>query len=221
MNAVIKQNKNNGFTMIELLIVVSIMVILGVIFTNILIDALRGRNKVNAINQVKQNGQVVLDQLSNEIRNADFIVCVERFGGGNGSKDTIVITNGGVYTQFRLVPPLPVGLPTANGYIQKGIINSDALSLNNNTPSNLCTQTTFLNTDFNQHLTDADTKNGVSVFYTPKTVGVENVFEQNGDNITIRFNASAGVSAGSAYDVTVAEGGIPFSTSVQVRGIAR
>lgn len=210
-------NKQKGFTIIELLVVVSIMAILGVIFTNILVDTIRGRNKVNAINQVKQNGQVVLDKLSNEIRDADGIVCVDKFGGGGGSKDTIVITTGGIYTQFRLFPPIPQGNPTSNGYIQKGTIHPDDVNLNNNTPGNLCTSTTIPITQLRQFLTDSDPKNGVSVDVTPG----EDVFEQNGNNIMIKFNASAGVLAGSAYDVTVAEGGIPFSTSVQVRGIRK
>lgn len=207
-----KQKNTNGFTIVELLVVVSIMAILSVIFTNILVDTLRGRNKVKAINQVKQNGQVALGQLSNEIRNADGIICVDKFVGGGGGveKDTLVISNGGVYTQFRLIS----STPTSNGYIQKGIINSDTVYNNNNTPENLCTQTLISATDLMQKLTDSDPKNGVSVIVAPG----EDVFKQSGDNIVIKFNATAGVSAGFAYDMTVVDNGIPFSTSVQVRG---
>lgn len=225
------KKSKNGFTIIELLVVVSIMVILGVIFTNILIDALRGRNKVKAINQVKQNGQVVLDQLSNEIRNADGVVCVGKFidpTDSNVVNNTIVVTNGGTYTQFRFIPPNLTSTPPSNGKIQKiNFIRSDLAD--GTLDSSLCSSQDFITggANYKQSLTDSDPVNGVSVTYTPiASGGYEDVFKKNGDNIIIeniiiKFNASAGVSAGYAYDVTVVDGGIPFSTSVQIRGVVR
>lgn len=213
----------NGFTIIELLVVISIMVILGIIFTNILVDALRGRNKVKAINQVKQNGQVVMDKLSNEIRDADGIVCVDKYSqAGSTPKNTLVIANGGTYTQFRLIPPDLAASPPTNGKIQKMTFIRNDIPNGTSEPS-LCTNFDLVSgTNFKQSLTDIDPTNGVSVDYTPKSGGgYENIFDINGNNIIIKFNALAGVSAGYAYDVTVAEGGIPFSTSVQVRGIRR
>lgn len=224
LNNMTNQRNKRGFTIIELLVVVSIMVILGIIFTNILIDALRGRNKVKAINQVKQNGQVVLDKLSNEIRDADGIVCVDKFqAAGSTPKDTLVITKGGIYTQYRFIPASP---PTSNGKIQKLNFTRDNLA-SPVADSFLCVNQSeaTLNPGFNnflQSLTDTDSKNGVSINYTPKASGGnENIFDQAGNSIIIKFNASAGVAAGYAYDVTVADDGIPFSTSVQVRGLRR
>lgn len=198
-------NKQKGFTIVELLVVVSIMAILGVIFTNILVDTLRGRNKVKAINQVKQNGQVVLDKLSNEIRNADGIVCA--------LNNSIVITSGGTYTLFRFTPKTPLEAPIINGKIQK--TNFVANDFAGTPDSSLCTMVSINNgSNLVQSITDTDNKNGVSIDLTPG----QPIFERKGDNIMIRFNALAGVLAGYAYDVTVADGGIPFSTSVQVRG---
>lgn len=220
-------DKSKGFTVIELLVVISITIILGIIFTNILIDTLNGRNKVKAINQVKQNGQVVLDQLSNEIRNADGVVCVDKYlaAGANPetANDTIVITNGGIYTQFRFISPRPDDInPNENGKIQKLNFTKDNIPTGVS-DSQLCIdQSPGINSP--QFLTDSDPKNGVSIKYPPldsRVPSKQNVFEQNGDNIMIRFNISAGVSAGYAYDVTVAAGGVPFSTSVQVRGIRK
>lgn len=225
------KQKNKGFTVVELLVVISIMVILGAIFTNILIDTLRGRNKVRAINQVKQNGQVVLDKLSNEIRNADGVVCVDKYiaaGANPGSvKDTIVIVNGGVYTQYRFIA---APSSSVNGKIQKlnfteKDIPTTSESLTRIPDANLCIdQSDSLNgggSNLQQSLTDTDPINGVSIIYNQVNGIDQDVFEQRDDNIIIKFNASAGVQAGSAYDVTVAEGGIPFSTSIQVRGIRK
>lgn len=199
-----------GFTLVELLVVMSIMVILGLVFTNILVDSLKGRNKVAAISQVKQNGQVVLDKISNDIRNAEKIICLDKFGGGTPI-DTIVILNSGTYTQFRFFEQKPNANPPTNGRIQK--VNFTVNDFTGDVGIALCS------TNFNsniQNLTDTDSMNGVSVTVPS---GGQNVFEQNGNNVVVRFNASAGVKAGSAYDVTVVDGGIPFSTSVQMRGI--
>lgn len=209
------KQKDKGFTIVELLVVVVIMVIMGVIFTDILIESLRGRNKVNVINQVKQNGQVVLDKLSNEIRSAEKVVCVDKFtGGGNSVLDTIVIFNNGTYSQFRFIKPTA----SANGKIQKvNLIRSDVSDLTSD--QMLCTTVDIsAGTNLKQFLTDTDTKNGVSVDIPPSP---QNAFEQKGDSVIIKFNAFAGINAGFAYDVTVKDGGVPFTTSVQVRGIKR
>lgn len=207
-----------GFTLVELLVVIIIMLIMGVIFTNILIESLRGRNKVNIINQVKQNGQVVLDNLSNEIRSAEKVVCVDKFGSPGGTpKDTIVIFKNGIFSQYRFFVPTI----NANGYIKRGDFTGED-TLTNISNSELCTAIdagTFA-INFNQNLTDTDTQKGVSIDLI-KTPTEQNVFEQRGDSVIIKFAALAGVKAGYAYDVTVADGGIPFTTSVQARGIKK
>lgn len=217
--------RKQGFTLIELLVVVTIMVIMGVIFTSILIESLRGRNKVNAINQVKQNGQVVLDRLSNEIREAEKVVCVAKFTGvsqnSGNNKDTIVIFKNGTFSQFRFFEPKPIAAPSVNGSIKKmdftsaDLVNEDLENIV--ASSNLCTEYSPPTGNFDQYLTDKDSQKGVSV----NLLDNQNIFEQRNDSIIIKFSASAGVKAGYAYDATVKDGGVPFTTSVQVRGIKR
>lgn len=225
---IVFNKKNKGFTLVELLVVISIMVVLGVIFTNILIETLRGKNKVNAINQVKQNGQVVLDKLSNEIRSAEKVVCVGRFNEGGlhvldiGAQglepnDTIVVFNNGTYSQFRFIKPYPTGRIPSNGRIQKVAFTRTDLP-DGTQDSALCLdQDIKTGSNLRQSLTDMDIKNGVSI----DTLNNENIFDQRGDSVIIKFTASAGVRAGYAYDVTVQDGGVPFTTSVQTRGIKR
>lgn len=214
---------NNGFTLTELLVAVVIMVVIGVVFTNFLIESLRGRNKVSAINQIKQNGQVVMDQLSNEIRGAEQVICVNKsqsYPVNTGTyKDTMVIFKNGTYSLFRFFAPTSF----QNGYIQKvDFTANDVISISLGLCTNMSPNT---GSNLRHYLTDTDTRNGVSIntaidlSYPPPSQA--NIFEQIGDNIIIKFRASAGVQAGYAYDVTVVEGGIPFSTSVQVRGIKR
>lgn len=209
--------KNKGFTLIEILIVVGIMVTLGFIFTDIFLQTLRGGNKVNTVNRVKQNGQVVLDQLTNEIRQADKIVCTGNFS--IISTDTIVIYKNGQYSRFRLQSPTE----DANGYIERSNFFLNDIA-NSKTDSELCSDImTYPDT---RNLTDNDEKNGVSVnfdkdgeTYKPfiKLEGMD-TNSGYGDIVTIRFRANAGIKSDSSYETSVGDNGVLFTTAVLTRG---
>jgi prepilin-type N-terminal cleavage/methylation domain-containing protein len=66
MNKKIK-NSQKGYTLIELLAVIIILVTVGAIITSILVTSLRGGNKSNTVNDVRQNGNYVLSQMSKMI----------------------------------------------------------------------------------------------------------------------------------------------------------
>lgn len=59
-----------GFTLIEFLVVLSILVIAVGSALLVLSAVLRGTNQLNVTAEVKQNGQAVLDNLDSQIRNA-------------------------------------------------------------------------------------------------------------------------------------------------------
>lgn len=56
--------KQSGFTLIELLIVMMVLVTVGIITASIIVSALRGSNKTNTINTVRQNGNYAISQIS-------------------------------------------------------------------------------------------------------------------------------------------------------------
>ena len=63
-----KNFKNKtGFTLIELLVVMFILVTVGVIVTGIFAGTLRGGNKGSNINDIRQNGNYVISQMSKMI----------------------------------------------------------------------------------------------------------------------------------------------------------
>lgn len=56
-----------GYTLVELLAVLIILVSVGVVITAILVTSLRGGNKSNTTNDVRQNGNYIISQMSKMI----------------------------------------------------------------------------------------------------------------------------------------------------------
>lgn len=58
----------DGFTLVELLVVMVVVVTVGVVISGILFSALRGSNKSKAINNLENNGNYVIAQVSKTVR---------------------------------------------------------------------------------------------------------------------------------------------------------
>lgn len=82
-----------GYTLIELLAVMIVMITVGVIVASILVSALRGTNKTNVIEDVRSNGNFTIQQMGKMIGFA------QNFSG--------VSTDGTNYTTNCTVPPSP------------------------------------------------------------------------------------------------------------------
>ncbi|MDO8570484.1 MAG: type II secretion system protein [Candidatus Daviesbacteria bacterium] len=213
-----------GFTLIEILVVIVLLGILGVILTNILSQVLRGQNKINTVNLVKQNGQVILDQLSHEIRSAEKVICIGqattylRSSISSYPSGTIVIFRNGNFIRFRLIPPWPVANPTTNGFIQKEIFTIDDIP-DATTDEMLCTesmeytrgQQSFFTNNINSISLNYDGSNPIFSFdtLTPQP-GLPNL-------VLIRFRGFQDVKSKTA-ESTVSDEGVLFSTAVSVRG---
>lgn len=89
---------NKGYTLIELLAVIIILVSVGTIITAILVTSLRGGNKSNTTNEVRQNGNYIISQMSKMIAYA------RSFDG--------VSTDGVTYTADCTVTQPPAPTPT-------------------------------------------------------------------------------------------------------------
>lgn len=204
-----------GFTLVEILVVIAAMGILGAIFSDFLVQVLRGQNKVRVITQVKQNGQAVLENLTSEIRQAEDIICIGHTMGvdGDSLNDTLVVFKAGRYTQFRLHRPMAGnnGKFTRDDFSEENIPNTV-------TDEQLCTRNVNLGNV--RDLTDTNTKSGISVDIADGyPVFDKSLNEKPGfvDIINIRFKAVAGVGAGQTYEASVSEGGVLFTTAVQAK----
>ncbi|OGE35536.1 hypothetical protein A3C32_02950 [Candidatus Daviesbacteria bacterium RIFCSPHIGHO2_02_FULL_41_14] len=206
-----------GFTLVELIIVISITTALGLVMTDVLIQTLRGENKAKIVGTVKQNGQTVLGNLVDQIHQAEKIVCV---GDTIVSPitDTIVIFKQGAYLRYRFVAPSPANSPTANGYIAYDTFTADDFP---EISTARCNDASLI-VSKSSYVTDIDPIKGISVFISGDSGYTENIFKRVEvpgfkDALDIKFRAAAGVNAGSAYEVTLKEGGILFNTTVGVR----
>lgn len=202
-----------GFTLVEMIVVVAIVGVLGFIMTDLLTNTLRGQDKVQLLNHIKQNGQVTLDRLSNEIRQAEKIICVNDDFTGN--TDTIVLFKEGKYTRYRFYPE-----GTDNGYI----------SWDNLSPGDVVVQSRSFfcesaqNTADKNILTDTDSRSGISLKYADTTGSFSTkIFNKDPnpgykETVTIKFRAKQGVGAGTTSESSVNDEGILFQTTVQIRG---
>jgi len=63
------RNKN-GFTLIELIVVIGVLGVVSIIFLSTIVNTLRGTNKANITGTVRQNGNYALGQIARTIRTA-------------------------------------------------------------------------------------------------------------------------------------------------------
>lgn len=98
------QNFQRGYTLVELLAVITILVVVGVIVAGILVSSLRGGSKSNVFDNVRQNGNSAITQISK------MIIYAQNFNG--------VSTDGSFYTTncIQVIPPSPAPTPTPVAY---------------------------------------------------------------------------------------------------------
>lgn len=61
------KNSQSGYTLVELLAVIIILITVGTIIISILVTSLRGGNRSNTTNDVRQNGNYIISQMSKMI----------------------------------------------------------------------------------------------------------------------------------------------------------
>lgn len=92
------RSKPNGFTLMELLVVIVVVIIVGTVAAQIIASSLRGTNKSNLIETVRQNGNYAISQMAKTIEFA------EKFEGL--STDGVSFETGFPYITPTLIPPL-------------------------------------------------------------------------------------------------------------------
>lgn len=211
----------NGFTLVEILVVMAIVAVMGTIMVVIFTNTLRGSNKAGILSNIKQNGQGVLENMDKAIRGADNIVCPTAAG------NTLVIMKNGCYTRFRYSPPpSPQTNPPVNGQIQQDnpqpdpavpcLVSSPAPSPKDikSFTASVCADTDpMVNPNI---LTDTNTSSGVSV----EALSGQPVFSRSQssgykDSLTVQFALKPGAVASSAVASQIDP--VTFKTTVELR----
>lgn len=83
-----------GFTLIELLVATAIIGVLAVMATTIFSSILRSQNKTAIINEVRQNGNIVIDKFDREVKQAQLVCVVPATPDCGGTRQSVNVTIG-------------------------------------------------------------------------------------------------------------------------------
>lgn len=198
---------SNAFTLVEILVVISVLSVVGVIILTIFTRTLKGNNKAQILSSIKQNGQAVLENMDKTIRGADNpVVCI------SPSKDTIVVVQAGKYTRYKFLAPIP---DTANGLIQQDNPVQPAVGNNSDIKlfkDNVCTDPMGTDALVINTLTDTNLQSGVSVESCSFTKNPSPGFK---DTVTIKFQLKPALKAPLAVAGQIDP--VNFETTVQLR----
>ena len=198
--------KSSGFTLIEVLVVLGIMVAAVGVTLLFLTNVLKGTNQANVGAEVKQNGQAVLDSLEKQIRGASDIECKD--SGGT----TVLCDNVDADTKYMKVlrvgqDPLHIrcfsSTSTTNGWIGTVVTSNDYPALGAYTST-----------------TNNDTVSGVDVRCSPSdppdNLGFKIIPTGSGlpPIVSISFVVNQGVSASSRADFLA---NVKFETTISLR----
>ncbi len=220
-------DKRNGFTLVEILVVIAIVAIVGLMLVVIFTNTLRGNNKAQILSVIKQNGQAVLENMDKNIRNADNVICNSDDG------NTLVVTKDRTYTRYRFIPENNNNAAKGNcGNLSgnaNGCIQQDFPVQPQSAPKNviavflnsLCTDPMGTDSIPPQTITDTNPQTGVSVIPAKDGIGnnlpyfVRNSQSGFKDTVTIQFALKPGIQAPVSVSGQIDP--IAFRTGIQLR----
>jgi len=113
LKKLLKKINSRGFTLVELLVVVAILVLVSGVVTALITSVLRSYRKASVLNTLRENGSRVMSLLENEIRGANAVtvgtssITLEDSSGGSvefSAQDTAAGCPNG-YVQRVYTPP--------------------------------------------------------------------------------------------------------------------
>ncbi len=211
---ILNNGKEDGFTLVEILVVIAITAFVGTIMVMIFINTLRGSNKSKILANMKQNGQAILENMDKTIRDAGNVVCTSGEGGvttNSSEGNTLVIYWVGLYTRFRL--QLQTG--SANGSVAQDFMTQPSAGTLSDFVAGVCQYPNYAQTPL-QVLTDTNWQTGVSVQNIPSTY-LFKVNRQAGSKDTVTISFQLAPAAGLPDSIRSQIDPIPFQTTVQLR----
>jgi prepilin-type N-terminal cleavage/methylation domain-containing protein len=204
-------SKQTGFSMIEVLVTVTILTIVGVAISTIVTRSFQSNTKTELIGNVKQNGQGAMAIIEKDIRESDTVVCPT---SGTGKIITLLTKTNGKYIRFTLATESGAN----NGAIYKEEFIFQFLPT---TPNLLCDLTTYAlgNQSTLTPLIDFSSKSAISLKDISGTGFT--VVKNPGFKDTVKVQFDLGPKVGSLTRFEDSLGGtnnsINFQTTVQIR----
>lgn len=192
---------NRGFTLVEMLVVISMLSIVGVLLLTIFTRSLRGGNKAQIIETIKQNGQSVLETMDKTIRNSDRVVCIST------PPVSLILEKDRIYTRYRF---MNLTSTTANGSIQQDNPVKEEAEDEDRFADRVCPVENSLENPV--VLTDANLQSGTSVKSGSFTRMVSAGFK---DQVTVKFELEPGVGAPQLVRGQIDP--VSFQTTIQLR----
>lgn len=102
--------KNLGFTLIELLVVIGVLIVIGTVSAQIVTSSLRGTNKTNLIESIRQNGNYTISQMGKTIEYAQVFegLSNDNINYINNCPYSTEPTPSPVFTSYRFIKVKPV-----------------------------------------------------------------------------------------------------------------
>lgn len=184
------ENSQSGYTLVELLAVIFILVSVGGVITSILVIALRGSNRATTVNDVRQSGNYIIGQMSKMISYSSRFEGVS-IDGVNYVNDCSVV-----------VPPAPTPSPAPVSYNYIKITNFDG-----GTTVFSCTGNSIASNGADLINTSVLSVSSCSIYCSQDSISGSPV-------INIKFTLSKGVTSGLFSENQTT---IPFDTSITLR----
>ena len=116
--SIFNSGREEGFTLVELLSSIIVLVAVGSVIAGIITSSLRGTNKTTTIENIRQNGNYTLAQMSKNIEYAQVF-------NGFSNDDTTYVTS----CPFSLAPT-PAPVKTIYNFIKVTPLNSSLITYN-------------------------------------------------------------------------------------------
>jgi len=183
---------SKGFTLLEFLVVIGLLSITIGSILLFLTSVLKGTNQANITAEVKQNGQVVLDTLESQIRNATDADCTLKNGNDDCIRVKLLRPN---------TDPLHIACVDPVGQTENGRIEIASSLLDD--PVNFTS------------ITNTDIKSGVSVTDCKFNVVASSGGVSAPPIVAVSFKVNQGVAAASRSDFLA---NVDFQTTISLRG---
>lgn len=143
-----------GFTLIEIVVTISIIGVVGFILANIISRSFRVSDRGQELSKFKQNGQVALFSIENSLRDAQDVVCVSSLGSS-----ITLQTKSGAYLRFRQTSKTSL----KNSAIKRDQPNLSQITSSPPNTNDFCDPNLVASSQNDTFITDPDPTSGVTV----------------------------------------------------------